>query len=198
MKICTKCHQEKPIKEFHHDRKTKDGFFSWCKTCKAIAKETYRLLHKEDYNRRNREYRRRHPERIYQIKRASYLANREYYATQTKEYSKMRWRTDAWWRLCKNLKERLRLALRGAVKAGRTKDLLGIDREGFKKHIESLFKSGMSWDNYGQWHIDHIRPCASFDLTDPEQQRQCFHYTNLQPLWAIENARKGTRILKVA
>jgi HNH endonuclease. len=53
----------------------------------------------------------------------------------------------------------------------------------------------MSWDNYGRdgWHIDHIRPCASFDLTDPEQQRQCFHYTNLQPLWAADNIRKGAK-----
>jgi len=52
----------------------------------------------------------------------------------------------------------------------------------------------MSWDNYGYrgWHIDHIRPCASFDLTDPEQQRECFHYTNLQPLWWQDNLRKGT------
>ena len=52
----------------------------------------------------------------------------------------------------------------------------------------------MSWDNHGYdgWHVDHIRPCASFDLTDEEQVRKCFHYTNLQPLWAKDNLRKGS------
>ena len=61
-------------------------------------------------------------------------------------------------------------------------------------HLEAQFKPGMTWDNYGLkgWHVDHIRPCASFDLRDPEQQRRCFHYTNLQPLWAEENLKKGS------
>jgi hypothetical protein len=51
----------------------------------------------------------------------------------------------------------------------------------------------MTRENHGLWHVDHIRPCASFDLTDPEQQAICFHYTNLQPLWAIDNIKKGAR-----
>ena len=51
----------------------------------------------------------------------------------------------------------------------------------------------MSWDNYGKWHIDHVRPCSSFDLTDAKQQEECFHYTNLQPLWAAENLQKGSK-----
>jgi hypothetical protein len=62
-------------------------------------------------------------------------------------------------------------------------------------HLEAQFRDGMSWDNYGRygWHIDHIIPCSSFDLTDTDQQRKCFHYTNLQPLWAHENLSKGPR-----
>ena len=61
-------------------------------------------------------------------------------------------------------------------------------------HLEKQFQPGMSWDNHGYdgWHVDHIRPCASFDLTDEEQVRKCFHYTNLQPLWAKDNLRKGS------
>lgn len=62
-------------------------------------------------------------------------------------------------------------------------------------HLESQFEPGMTWENRRKWHIDHIIPCAAFDLTDTEQQRACFHYTNLRPLWASENISKGTKIL---
>jgi desulfoferrodoxin (superoxide reductase-like protein) len=63
--------------------------------------------------------------------------------------------------------------------------------------LEKQFKLGMNWDNYGRsgWHIDHIKPCASFDLTKKEEQLKCFHYTNLQPLWARENLIKSDKIL---
>jgi len=76
-------------------------------------------------------------------------------------------------------------------------ELLGTDIETAREHIEKQFKEGMTWGNHGNngWHIDHIIPCASFDLTDPEQQKKCFHYTNLQPLWANENLSKGKKIL---
>lgn len=72
---------------------------------------------------------------------------------------------------------------------------MGADIETVKKHLESLFQNGMTWDNHGfdGWHIDHIVPCAAFDLTDPEEQKKCFHYTNLQPLWAKDNLSKGDR-----
>lgn len=69
--------------------------------------------------------------------------------------------------------------------------LIGCSIEQLKQHLEKQFKLGMSWFNYGKWHVDHIKPCASFDLTDIEQQKQCFNYTNLQPLWAEENLVKG-------
>jgi hypothetical protein len=62
--------------------------------------------------------------------------------------------------------------------------------------LQSKFKEVITWENHGKYagHIDHIIPCASFDLTDPEQQKKCFHYTNLQPLWAHENLSKGAKI----
>ncbi len=61
-------------------------------------------------------------------------------------------------------------------------------------HLENQFQPGMNWDNHGLWHIDHIIPCAAFDLTKEEEQKKCFHYTNLQPLWAKDNISKGTKI----
>ena len=75
-------------------------------------------------------------------------------------------------------------------------ELLGVSMNEVRAYLELQFKSGMTWENYGYkgWHIDHIIPCASFDLTDPEQQRRCFHYTNLQPLWWHENLAKGDKL----
>jgi len=69
--------------------------------------------------------------------------------------------------------------------------LLGCSRAELIVHIEKQFRPGMCWGNYGKWEVDHIRPYASFDLSDPAQQWTCFHYTNLQPLWAEENVAKG-------
>ena len=87
---------------------------------------------------------------------------------------------------------RVRLSnLLAAKKTIPSSELLGCTYEQLLDHLSSQFTEGMTWDNYGEWHIDHIRPCASFDLLDTEQQRQCFHYTNLQPLWALDNLRKG-------
>ena len=72
--------------------------------------------------------------------------------------------------------------------------LLGCSSEFLRQHLERQFKPGMSWENHGQWHLDHIKPCASFDLSKPEQQRICFNYKNLQPLWAIDNMKKGAKL----
>lgn len=92
-------------------------------------------------------------------------------------------------------RKRLNLLVKqkGAYKAGKMRDLIGCTVPQVKAHLEAQFHEGMTWENYGRggWHIDHIRPCASFDLTDPNQVRQCFHYTNLQPLWEWENCTKS-------
>ena len=77
----------------------------------------------------------------------------------------------------------------------RSQELLGDSFETVRAHIESLFKPGMSWDNYGKWHMDHIIPCVSFDLKCPVQQLACFHWSNLQPLEHIKNCTKGSKIL---
>lgn len=94
-------------------------------------------------------------------------------------------------RACKTIKKN------SGKKAYKTEQLLGCSIQEVRCHLEKQFKEGMTWDNYGNngWHIDHIIPCASFDLTDPEQQKKCFHYTNLQPLWAKENMSKGSKII---
>ena len=96
-------------------------------------------------------------------------------------------------RITASLRKRMRQVLKGNVKCAKTFELLGCSAEEWKVHLEKQFKDGMSCDNYGDWEIDHIRPCASFNLELEEDQRACFHYSNTQPLWQSENASKGCK-----
>ena len=98
-------------------------------------------------------------------------------------------------KLCSILRCRLYQVARGCISHRGALLLLGCSIEQFKNHIQSLFKPEMNFSNHGKkgWHIDHIRPCSSFDMSDPVQRSVCFHYTNLQPLWAVENIKKGAR-----
>ena len=96
-------------------------------------------------------------------------------------------------RILKNLRSRLNIALKGSSKSAGMIKLVGCSIIQLKKFIENKFIVGMSWDNYGKWHIDHIKPCAKFDLTKLAEQLACFHYSNLQPLWALDNIIKGDK-----
>jgi hypothetical protein len=100
------------------------------------------------------------------------------------------------------LRQRLSASLRNHIRAGRmnnkadhTFELIGCTARELVRHIERQFVKGMTWKNRARWHIDHIRPCASFDLNDPAQQRTCFHFTNLRPLWREKNLAKGAQLL---
>lgn len=100
-------------------------------------------------------------------------------------------------RIAKNLRTRLYLAVKksGVTKCGSTFELTGADWPMLSAWLQDKFQSGMNWNNYGKWHVDHKKPCAAFDLTQLEQQRKCFHFTNLQPMWSLENISKGSKIL---
>ena len=99
-------------------------------------------------------------------------------------------------RLASNLRKGIRQALKGKHKSEHSIVLLGCTIGEFKRHLESQFEWDMTWKNYGYygWHVDHIIPCASFDLDDPDEQLKCFNYKNLQPMWAEDNFRKGSRV----
>jgi len=95
-----------------------------------------------------------------------------------------------------NIRRRICHVLKDNYKSKRTMELIGCSIEELKQHLESKFTFGMNWKNYGfGWHVDHIRPCDSFDLSKEEEQEKCFHYTNLQPLWAAENFKKNNKFL---
>lgn len=111
-------------------------------------------------------------------------------------YSRLRRNVDPNFHMTSKLRCRLYLAVRnaGTRKSAPTAELLGCSVEEFCRYIESKFTAGMSWENRSEWHLDHIKPCSKFDLTKPEQQRECFNFTNIQPLWKLDNLRKGARV----
>lgn len=101
---------------------------------------------------------------------------------------------DSIYRISLNLRSRLYRAIRNGQKVGSAVHDLGCSIEYLHAYLAGQFGPGMSWENHGSWHIDHIKPLASFDLTDPDQLRQACHYTNLQPLWAVDNHRKHAKL----
>lgn len=110
---------------------------------------------------------------------------------EQRAYRKARYATDSQFKLTRNLRSRLHLAIKGKFKAGSAIRDLGCSIPELIEYFKPLFQEGMSWENHGEWHIDHIIPLSAFDLTDPEQLKVACHFTNLQPLWAVENIRKG-------
>ena len=133
----------------------------------------------------------------YQTERRNKPGYREYFREYYKNWINKRLKTDPHFRLKQTLSHRIWGALKGQVKSKRTMELIGCTIDELWIHMESKFTEGMTRENHGKWHVDHIRPCVSFDLTDPEQQKKCFHYTNLQPLWALDNIKKGGSVLNV-
>jgi hypothetical protein len=96
-------------------------------------------------------------------------------------------------KLSSRLRSRIKNALR-SNKKNKTRELIGCNIDFLMGYLEKQFQNGMSWENYGKWHIDHIRPLSSFDLTNPEDQIKACHYSNLQPLWAEDNLRKSDKL----
>lgn len=110
-------------------------------------------------------------------------------------YVRKRYATDEQYRIANIISARFRVALRGNRKSGRAVELLGCTIEEFRRYMETKWQPGMTWENHRRygWHIDHIRPLNSFDLSDPAQQAAACHYTNLQPMWWRENISKRDR-----
>jgi len=123
--------------------------------------------------------------------------NRKILTNKQLIYEKNRKLTDAEFKLVCSLRSRLGSAIKrqNSNKNNNTIELLGCSISFLKGFLEAKFKEGMTWENHGEWHIDHIKPCASFNLLDEEEQKKCFHYTNLQPLWASENLSKGCKYI---
>jgi hypothetical protein len=143
--------------------------------------------------KRSLEWREKNPERHRALNRRWYLDNRDRWNENCRKRITKRRQTDSAFQITCSLRSRLSQAIKDNPKSARTMELIGCSIIQLRAHLESKFTFGMSWENYGGWHVDHIRPCVSFDLSNPAQQRECFHFTNLQPLWAIDNLKKGAK-----
>jgi hypothetical protein len=178
-----------PCKHGHHaERYTRSGH---CVEC----------LHARNA-RVSREWRAANPERVKELNRRTFERDPGYSVrNRRKHWAKVyaRRRADPNRRLAHDLRAAIANQVRHgkAKKASSTAELLGCSIVEFRSYIEGLWLDGMTWENWGRekgcWHLDHRRPIASFDLTDTAQQRECFHFTNYQPLWAEDNVRKGAK-----
>ncbi len=165
VKVCSKCGVEKKYSEFHKGRTHKYGIKKQCKSC---VKEYYKEYYQENKAK------------------AKKIAI---------EYQRERRKIDPLYKMKVNLRSRTSVAFKkkGYSKNTKTQEMLGVDWEVVKKHIERKFKKGMNWDNYVKWHIDHIIPLSSAKTS--ERLKQLCHYTNLQPLWAKDNLSKSNKII---
>ena len=210
LKSCSKCREDKPKEEFHKDDTTPDGKHRYCKVCRKDLSSKYYLNNKEKidtaskkYNRNNKKGNARRQREWYQRNRESMLAMRqgndwkEYQAT----YKRERRRNDPTFRLLNNIRNGVWSCLKGRTKNSRTFSYIDKSPEELMNYLEKQFTEGMSRENYGEWHVDHIRPLASFEFDKYKEGSaefeallgEAWHYTNLQPLWAADNISKGAK-----
>ncbi len=205
-KTCSKCGTSKPISEFSKMSAAKNGLQSRCKSCSQLSKRAYYQDNREELLAYAREYNKEHKEdiavrmKVWRKRNGKHLSeysrewdknHKEHVKERAGKYWKEKYSNDLSFRISHNLRCRLKAALRGS--AGPLKEL-DCSMEELKLYLENQFQPGMSWENYGEWHIDHIMPLSSFDLTDREEYKKACHYANLQPLWKRENLRKGNNV----
>ena len=192
MKKCNSCLGEFPFDMFHVKRASVDGYNNVCKPCKKIKNELFYAGNRESKLIYQKEYREKNKEVVDAYKKAynkTYLP--EYYKKNKKKrleysyrYNKERKKVDENFKLASLLRSRFHHALKNGRKMKSVIELVGCTIDEFKLYVESLFYPEMTWENHGDiWEIDHILPCASFDLTLLEEQKKCFHYSNHQPLF---------------
>lgn len=164
----------------------------------------YAKQNRAKINARRRARERENPERAKAIRRASYLRCREKDKSRRiakreslAAYMRHKRLSDPSFLVADRLRRRVNCAIKraGANKKCSLAEVSGCSVEELVSHIERQFLPGMSWDNRQLWHIDHIIPCSAFNLTDIDQQKIAFHYSNLRPIWATDNHRKHAKIL---
>lgn len=204
----------KPIDQFAICRTNSDWRATRCKSCAVEVKAEWRknnperakqasqkqALKDKGLNKRlkySRKYYQTHKALCHHRTTEWRKNNREYANAKMLERHKRRLQENPNYRFSYNIRGRIRGLLRGHRKSASTEQLLGCTVAEFRKYLETQWEPWMSWDNYGnkhgQWCIDHVMPVYAFDLSDPDQQKLCFHYTNLRPLCCKLNREKWHR-----
>ena len=205
MKKCASCHVVKSTSEFHKHSQTKDGLRAYCKSCRAEKRKQQYEKNKESYLAQCKEYYLQNKKKKLAQNKDWKEKNKEYYRAQQQAYAKenrdiIQARKTEMARTCPrtNLILRVRgrtakaFSEKGYKKDSETFALLGCSKEHLIDHIERQFLKGMSWDNRAKWQIDHIIPLASAN-TKEDIVKLC-HYTNLRPIWTIDNLEKGSKM----
>lgn len=222
-KVCTKCKTEKYFEDFQNDKSKPDGKRPSCKACKAVSDRNYKQSNHDKVKQKDKKYYQENSHKIKERAKEWYLNNKEHHLAVSKQwrvdnhdkwkqgkkkwheankakmmeyintYIKDKYQNDIQYRIKSICAARIRSVVR---KETSTFDLLGCDAEFFRKWIEYQFDEDTSWDNIGsQWHFDHVVPCASFDLSQSAQLRECFTWMNIRPLKAILNLQKHDKII---
>ena len=151
----------------------------------------YNTANKEKKKEDNKKYNTANKEKKKEYNTKYNAANKE----KNNKRCRNRYKNDENFKLRCLLRNRFSIALKSQTikKNSHVLELTSCTVDVLKNHLSNQFEEGMTWANHGDWHIDHRRPCASFDLAKEEEQRKCFHYTNLQPLWEQENREKSAQ-----
>ena len=199
MKKCNKCQKLKNTSDFYKHPANKDRLFHICKDCLKSYVKNYKKSDK--YKKYSKEYKNTEKYKEYYRKyRKTEKVKQKYreyekspeHRKRRRVYENDKNSNDIQYRLAKLLRTRLRLAIKGNFRGGSAVKNLGCSISELKTYIENKFQPGMAWNNHGEWHIDHIKPLASFDLTKQNEILIAIHYSNLQPLWAEDNLKKGS------
>jgi hypothetical protein len=195
-KKCGACEEWKALIAYYPQKTGRGGVRSKCKPCFDAYTNEYHAKNRENVNAKAKENRLNDPEG-YKNRRDSWRSrNKDKILERQRIYQANRKQNDPAFKMLHRLRCRVCDCISKNVRSATTKELLGCSPEFFKEYLEDMFQEGMSWDNYGQgkgcWHIDHVDPCSSFDMNNPYDQKECFHYKNMQPLWAEDNWKKGS------
>lgn len=198
-KICNVCKIKKDLEEFSRHR----GKPTYrCKKCLSEYNKKYYIKNQEKIKQTVNEFKKENPnymiewrknnkDKVTKQKKSWLLNNRE----KINSNERKRRKTDPAYRIKKNLRRRVNSIITRGCKSDNTLNLLGCSLYEFLNYLEKQFVEGMTWGNYGkEWHMDHIIPCSYFDLTKSEEQRKCFHFSNIRPLWAADNLKKSNKI----
>jgi len=201
-KQCIKCNKKQDPINFHNQKASKDGKSPYCKSCHKEYNALRRQKNKNKIKKQQQEYRSKYRKKLNENRKQWGQNNPDKVAINAKKYRekyrdkinkklRQKRKSNINFKLRTIISNRIRMALSRGSKNSTSYELTGCSWEHLKLYLESQFTVGMSWDNYGQWHIDHIKPCCNFDLSKEDEQKKCFYYTNLQPLWAIDNLKKS-------